>query len=210
MPRFSLENYELQRDPHETDEEYAARRALFENLGPSADDVSSECDDDDKFEILAGNRLPSEDPTENHEHIVANLVGALKPAMDRIGCRTYVRMAVRRDEESRETELRPDILVRRGPVGDRTYIDDPIVVIEVMSSGSKPRDERFKHSYYWNLPTIRHILLVDAELMAVQHDVRTEGGYDRSILTDSEAVLDLTAVGFSMSLREVYSGSIAG
>jgi uncharacterized protein (DUF433 family)/Uma2 family endonuclease len=205
MPPFSLKYYELDRVPDETDEESAARRALFEGIG----DPSSEHDGDERFEILAGVRTPIEDATENHEHIVMNIVGALKPAMDRIGCRTYVRMAVRRDEESRATELRPDILVRRGPVGDRTYIDDPIVVIEVMSSGSKPRDERLKHSYYWNLPTIRHIVLVDAERMAVQHDVRTDGGYDRSILTDSEVVIDLTAVGFSIALKEVYSGIVA-
>jgi Uma2 family endonuclease len=208
MRRFSLEHYELNRDPGETDEEYAARRALFENLGP-ADDEPSECDDDSEFEMLAGDRAVLEDFTENHEQIVANIVGALKPAMDRIGCRTYVRMAVRRDEESRETELRPDILVRRGPVGERTYIDDPIIVIEVMSAASKSRDERIKHSYYWNLPTIQHILLVDAERMAVQHDVQTEGGYERSNLTDAEASIDLNTVGFSMSLKDVYFGTIA-
>lgn len=96
------------------------------------------------------------------------------------------------------------------PVGDRTYIDDPIIVIEVMSPGSKPRDERLKHSLYSNMPTIRHIVLIDAERIAVQHDVRTEGGYDRSILTDSEAVIDLTAVGFSIALEKVYSGIVAG
>lgn len=33
MPAFSLENYELQRDADETDEEYAARRALFQTVG---------------------------------------------------------------------------------------------------------------------------------------------------------------------------------
>jgi uncharacterized protein (DUF433 family)/Uma2 family endonuclease len=210
MPAFSLEHYELDRDPDETDAEYAARRAMFEDLGPAADRGSSECDEDDRFEMLAGVRIPLEDSTENHEQIVMNIVGELKPAMDRIGCRTYVRMAVRRDGRSPATELRPDILVRRGPVEDRTYVDDPIVVIEVMSPGSKPRDERLKHSFYWYMPTIRHIVLVDAERMTVQHDVRIEGGYDRSILADSEAVIDLTAVGFSMSLKEVYSESMAG
>jgi hypothetical protein len=30
MPPLSLENYELDRDPDESDEDYAARRALFE------------------------------------------------------------------------------------------------------------------------------------------------------------------------------------
>ncbi|MBR0707954.1 Uma2 family endonuclease [Bradyrhizobium liaoningense] len=182
-----------QRDPDETDEEYAARRALFEH------------DEDETFEMPGSDRGRHQ----NHEHIVMNIVGALKPAMDRIGCLTYVRMAVRRDEESRATELRPDILVRRGPVLDQTYINDPILVIEVMSSGSKLRDEHFKHSYYWNLPTIRHIVLVDAERMAVQHDIRTEGGYVRSILTDAEAVIDLAEVGFSITLESVYSGIVA-
>jgi len=90
---FSLENYELQRDQDETEEEYAARRAMFEGLGPTPDRGSSERDEDRRFEILDGVRTPPEDATENHEQIVMNIVGALKPAMDRIGCRTCVRMA---------------------------------------------------------------------------------------------------------------------
>jgi hypothetical protein len=90
---FSLENYELQRDQDETEEEYAARRAMFEGLGPTPDRGSSERDEDRRFEILDGVRTPLEDATENHEQIVMNIVGALKPAMDRIGCRTCVRMA---------------------------------------------------------------------------------------------------------------------
>jgi excisionase family DNA binding protein len=139
LPPFSLENYELDRDPDETDEEYAARRAMFEDLGPAPDRGSSECDEDRRFENLDGVRTPLEDATENHEQIVMNIVGALKPAMDCIGCRTYVRIAVRCDARAPATELRSDILVRRGPLGVRTYVDDPIVVIEVMSPGSKPR-----------------------------------------------------------------------
>ena len=116
---------------------------------------------------------------------------------------------VRRDGRSAVTELRPDVLVRRGPVGDRTYVDDPIIVVEVISPSSRSRDEGLKHSFYGYMPTIRHIVLVDAERMKVQHDVRTEGGYDRSILTDSKATIDLAAVGFSIALEKVYSRSTA-
>jgi hypothetical protein len=46
MPRFSLEHYELDRVPGETDEDYAARRAMFENLGPARDGGSSELEED--------------------------------------------------------------------------------------------------------------------------------------------------------------------
>lgn len=115
---------------------------MFENLGRTADGVSS---GRDEGEILDGVRLPLEEPTENHEQILMNVFAALKPAMDLIGCRTYVRMAVRRNDIP-ACELRPDW----------TYIDDPIVVIEVMSSQSKRRDERLKHPIYWNMPTVRH------------------------------------------------------
>ncbi|SIO36819.1 Endonuclease, Uma2 family (restriction endonuclease fold) [Bradyrhizobium erythrophlei] len=209
MPRFSLEHYELNRDPDETDEEYAARRALFEDIGPAGDGASSELDEDGRFEILDGVRLPIEEPTENHEQISMNVFAALKPAMDLIGCRTYVRMAVRRDDIP-ACELRPDILVRRGPVGDRTYIDDPIVVIEVMSSQSKRRDERLKHPIYWNMPTVRHIVLVDAERVAVVHDRQMEEGWDRSMLSDPKAVIDLAEVGFSVALESIYSGITFG
>ncbi|MGY3582406.1 uncharacterized protein (DUF433 family)/Uma2 family endonuclease [Bradyrhizobium sp. USDA 4341] len=205
LPPFSLEHYELDRDPDETDEEYAGRLALFEGTGLTGLGGSPELDDG-RFEILAGAHLPFEDPTESHEHIVMNIFGPLKPAMDLIGCRTYVRMAIRCDT-SPATELRPDILVRRGPIGDRTYIDDPIVVIEVMSARSKTRDERLRHSFYWNAPTVRHIVLVDAERMAVVHDRRVEGGWDRTTLSDPKALIELTEVGHSILLEDIYFGS---
>lgn len=37
MPPFSLEHYELDRVPGETDDDYAARRAMFETLRLAAD-----------------------------------------------------------------------------------------------------------------------------------------------------------------------------
>jgi Uma2 family endonuclease len=182
---------------------------MFENLVPTGDGASYEPDEDGRLELLDGVRLPLEEPTENHEQILMNVFAALKPAMDLTGCRTYVRMAIRRDDVP-ACELRPDILVRRGPVGDRTYIDDPIVVIEVMSSQSKRRDERLKHPNYWNMPTVRHIVLVDAERIAVMHDRQMEEGWDRSMLSDPKAVIDLAEVGFSITLESVYSGIAFG
>jgi Uma2 family endonuclease len=118
-------------------------------------------------------------------------------------------LAVRRDDIP-SSKLHPDILVRRGPVGDRAHVDDPIVIIEIMSSQSKRRDERFKHPIYWNMPTVRHIVLVDAERVAVVHDQQMEEGWDRSMLLDPRAVIDLAGVGFSIALENIYSGVVFG
>ncbi|MVT64852.1 hypothetical protein GPL21_06995 [Bradyrhizobium pachyrhizi] len=54
MPRFSLEHCELDRVPGETDEEFAERRAMFENLDPTGDGISFELDEDSRFEVLNG------------------------------------------------------------------------------------------------------------------------------------------------------------
>src|SRR5258708_5792359 len=75
MPPFSLDNYELDRDPDETDEEYAARRAMFEDVGPAADGGSSECD-----RRWPASGFRSKTPRRT-EQIVMNIVGALKQAM---------------------------------------------------------------------------------------------------------------------------------
>jgi hypothetical protein len=42
------------------------------------------------------------------------------------------------------------------------------------------------------------------------HDRQMEEGWDRSMLSDPKAVIDLAVVGFSITLESVYSGVAFG
>ena len=87
------------------------------------------------FELVEGVIVMMTNPTETHEQITSNIGAPLKLAMDPRGCRTYQGgIRVQRSDDSRDTDKpRQDIVVRCGAVGSKTYITDPLVVVEVLS-----------------------------------------------------------------------------
>jgi Uma2 family endonuclease len=87
------------------------------------------------FELVAGDIVMMTNPTEVHEQIAGNIGAPSKLAMDARGCRTYLGgMRVQRSDDARDTyKTRPDAVVRCGAVGTKTYITDPLVIIEVLS-----------------------------------------------------------------------------
>ena len=165
-------------------------------------------------------------PTEVHEQIAANIGAPLKLAMDARGCRTYQGgMRVQRSDDPRDTDkTRPDVVVRCGAIGTKTYIADPLVVIEVLSPslgsdpagltpgsdagcgmGSDPQGlTPAKLDFYKSLPTLRHIALVYQDQMRVEHYRRGEQGFDLDVLKLPDDVLHLEAVEFRIDLTRIY------
>jgi len=158
------------------------------------------------FELVEGVIVMMSNPTETHEQIAANIGAPLKLAMDARGCRTYQGgMRVQRSDDPRDTDkARPDVVVRCGAAGTRTYITDPLVVIEVLSPSTIDTDRGPKLDFYKSLPTARHIALVYQDQMRVEHYRRSEHGFELDVLKHPEEVLYLEAVEFRIDLARIY------
>jgi len=159
--------------------------------------------DDQLWELVAGDIVAMTNPTETHEQGIT---------MDGRGCRAYQGgMRIQRsDATSGLDKPRPDVLVRCGPFHGRTYVTDPMVVIEVLSPSTIDSDRGNKLRFYKTLPTLRHIALVYQEQMRIEHYVRTDEGWRIEILTRPDERLRLDAVGFELPLARVYFGVPAG
>jgi Uma2 family endonuclease len=91
------------------------------------------------------------------------------------------------------TVYEPDALVRCGPPapGEATGVDDPLIVVEVISPSSRGVDTGVKLADYFQLVSVRHYLIVNVEARAVIHHRRDDaGGIDTRILKDGALVLD--------------------
>jgi Uma2 family endonuclease len=145
-------------------------------------------------------------PTETHEQITSNIGAPLKLAMDPRGCRTYQGgIRVQRSDDSRDTDKpRPDIVVRCGAVGSKTYITDPLVVVEVLSPSTIDVDRGPKLDFYKSLPTIRHIAFVYQDQTRIEHYRRGEQGFELEVLTRPEDVVHFEAVEFRIDLARIY------
>jgi len=162
--------------------------------------------DDREYELVDGELAMMVNPTETHEQIAANSGAPLKLAMDRRGCRTYQGgMRVQLDDDSSARDkYRPDVLVRCGPSQNKTYVTDPIVIVEVLSPSTIDNDRGRKLRFYKNMPTARHIVLVYSDQMRVEHYAWMSDGWRLSVLTSPERVLTLDAVEFGIGLGQIY------
>src|SRR5258708_16283401 len=91
--------------------------------------------DEREYELVDGELAMMVNPTETHEQIASNIGAPLKLAMDRRGCRTYQGglLVYFDDDSSARDKYRPDVLVRCGLSQDKTYVTDPVVIVEVLS-----------------------------------------------------------------------------
>ena len=158
------------------------------------------------FELVEGVIVMMTNPTEVHEQIAGNIGAPLKLAMDARGCRTYqggIRVQ-RSDDPSDRDKTRPDVVVRCGAIGTKSYITDSLVVVEVLSPSTIDVDRGPKLDFYKSLPTIRHIAFIYQDQMRVEHYRRAEQGFELEVLTQPDAVAHFEAVEFRIDLTRIY------
>ena len=176
------------------------------------DYVERQGDDSCLFELLDGVIVMMPEPTLRHAHMVGNFGAPLKLATDRRGGDTFLSgLRVQRDGDERKlNKPRPDVIVRLGPSNRETdlltYVDDPVVVIEVLRPTSIDIVRGRKLVFYQSLETLQHIVIVYQNQMRIEHTRRGADGWTMTALTKPEHVLDLDAVAFTMTAEEAYLG----
>jgi Uma2 family endonuclease len=142
-----------------------------------------------------------------HNRIVQNLIVAMTNRFRSKGsnCRAFSETFYLKDRPMDLAAL-PDAMVRCGPLPpDATSLDDPVVLVEVVSKGSAQRDRWEKWGLYQRLPSLRHYVLIERDQMAVDVFDRVEGGFfQRPRLSRAGEILRLPAIGFEMEVGEVY------
>ena len=173
--------------------------------------VETKGDDARLYELVEGVIVMMSNPTEAHEQIVANISSPLKVTTDKRQCRTYIGgMRVQLSEKvSGLDKTKSDIVVRCGTAssGSRTFITDPVVVVEVLSRSTIDIDRDPKLDFYKSIPTMHHIALVYQDQMRVEHYRRTDTGFELEVLKVATDSLELEAVGFSLELERIYAGA---
>jgi Uma2 family endonuclease len=94
-----------------------------------------------------------------------------------------------------ETAHEPDALVYCGPEvpHDALEINNPIIVVEVLSPSTQHVDVGTKLPNYFSLPSVQHYLIVDPEpkrRLATLHSHRVEGSILTTIIRGGQIQLD--------------------
>jgi hypothetical protein len=116
-----------------------------------------------------------------HTLIKSNAHLALARALRGTGCRALVDGAIVEVEGS---SLVPDVVVTCSPLDFATpRVDDPIIIVEVLSPWSEKDDAGRNLTLYLKMPSLRHYLMIDQERRQIVHHERRDdlGG---AFLTD--------------------------
>ena len=142
-----------------------------------------------------------------HHFIVQNINFALSRHL-RDGASSYrvFTESYRLKENALDSSLLPDVIVRCGPMAPgATSLDDPTVLVEVMSDGSVGRDRVEKWRIYQQLPSLQHYVLVERDKPVIEiFDRDGEAWFKQRLVEGLDAVLDLSALDLSIPLAEIY------
>lgn len=153
----------------------------------------------------------------NHATVATNIGTALQAKVRGRGCRAFFSDLLVRHPEEDGTIVAPGILVRCGPTkGAARFVDDPVVVVEVLSPSTMVIDRGAKLAFYETLPSLAHIVLVYQDEMRVETWSRAPSADDEDDETPPRWAyevgaqpgdrLALAALDFAMPLAEVYDG----
>ena len=158
-----------------------------------------------RFELDNGRVVAMAPERATHAIVKGNVYVSLRSAIGARGlaCRAFPDgMAVRIDDS---TVYEPDALVRCGPdlPGNAVELNDPVVVVEVVSPSSRGVDRGAKLASYFSLPSVRHYLVVDTDRRVVIHHRRDdERRIGAAIVRDGPVTLD--PPGLEIDTRDIF------
>jgi Uma2 family endonuclease len=194
----------------------SARKPDIAPVTIEAFDAFLETDDDSRvYELIAGVIIMMSNPSEPHEKIASNIGISLGAHMRRRKCHTYQGgMRVQRHDDSKAFDkYKPDVLMRFGTLGTKTYSTDPIVMVEVLSRSTIDFDRGPKLEFFKTLPTLQHIVLAYQDQMRLEHYRRAKDSSDgdawvMEVLTKPEQDLQFAGIEFTMPLVDAYQAVV--
>jgi Uma2 family endonuclease len=164
--------------------------------------------DGGRCELVGGEVVGMAPERVSHARVKARALRALVDAIERGGlpCEAFPDgMAV---QVSADTVYEPDALVRCGPrlPGDTVKILDPVVVVEVLSPSTRAHDAGAKLEGYFEIPSVRHYLLLNTRKRTVIHHARAESGEIATRIARDGAVR-LDPPGTALDVAELLLGA---
>lgn len=163
---------------------------------------------DQKYQFINGEMVAMSGGTTNHTLIIANLSGILYAHLRKSPCAYLAEGTLKFEDDC----YLPDIMVtchEQDLTENKTYIEHPKLVIEVLSPGTDKYDRTDKMWIYTQCLSIQEYVLVEWDMKTVQRMTRKGTGeldwfqwIDRRYYQDES--VELETIGLSISVDDIY------
>lgn len=159
-----------------------------------------------RYELQDGRVIMQQSQTWSHAETKALVFNALVKAIAKVKLPYFAApdgMTVRIDEH---IAFEPDALVAPlpKPAADALEVNNPVIVVEVLSPTSVKRDAIDKLASYFRVPSIAHYLIVDPETRKILHHQRATAGLKKPIELGQSDTLRLDPPGFEVPVTEFF------
>ncbi len=161
---------------------------------------------DTKHEYFDGHVYAMAGGSSLHSGISVNIIATLYPVLGDGPCRVYNSDLATRVSASRYTY--PDVVIScdvfDAPSRDRTELEAPRVVFEVLSDSTERTDRGRKWDYYRQCPSLQEYVLVGTEYQRVEVYRRTGTGWDSFQIYGPADELELQSINAHFPVAAIY------
>lgn len=164
---------------------------------------------DTRYELIGGFVVAMAPPAPVHSALVTRLGARIDAALaSRRPCTAYTEAGILRQDRA-DSFFVADIAVSCGPIDPRKqWVDDPILVLEILSPSTERHDRRFKVPVYREIETVQEVLLVGSDARYAELHRRAGEQWIVEILRGVGDTIRLTSVGAEIPLAELYDGIV--
>ncbi len=179
--------------------------AVAEKLLTEEEYLELEDKSEERHEYIDGTLRLMAGGTDEHNEVVLNIATKLLALGRAKGCRVRAEnIMLRLPKGSKHRYYYPDIIITCEPKDNNKIIENPCVVMEVLSDSTEHIDKGEKLETYQRIASLKQYILVDQTRRKLEIYSRDDLGWRYELLESGEfniACLDVT-----MTLDEVYAG----
>lgn len=100
----------------------------------------------------------------------------------------------------------PDLIVSCHPedINARKFIQNPKLIVEVLSPGTSGKDRGEKFRYYLTIPSLQEYILIDSEKISVERYCRGEGRMWLYYPYTTGDMITLSSIAFEFPIEMLY------
>src|SRR5487761_1071489 len=162
---------------------------------------------DTRYELVGGFPLAMAPPAEAHRMLATRLASRIDAALARRrSCNAQIEAGIIRPDRA-DSYFVADIAATcaRNERG-RQAIEDPILIVEILSPETERHDRLSKVPAYRNIESVEEILLIDSESLYAELLWRDGDRWIAQLVRGSEGVLRLASIGLAVAMAELYDG----
>jgi Uma2 family endonuclease len=162
-----------------------------------------------KHEYLGGVVYAMSGARVAHDVIAGNVFAALHARLRGKRCRPHtsdMKIRVRLPSQVRFYYPDASVVCDSNPPTD-SFQDQPAVIAEVLSRGTRRIDEGEKRDTYQLIPSLSAYLLIEQDSPAVLVYRRTEQGFVPELYRGLDAIIPLPEIAIELPLTEIYEGA---